>query len=432
MATAQRTSLWGARPRQAPTPPPDPFAPSYAAPTTPGPGGTDIMETPHLQPSSEPDLEASYAPKGEASPEPASAAPAAQASGLNPTTGTIMGGAPAGGQAGQPGQTEAPADRYQSMVSSVADAADPQARAIAQDQLARSLYADLQKAGHDVSFEADGKVMIDGRPYVLADGAKSAAPPTFPRSGPAYQPGEVDMLQGFDPAAGAGGVNDALTRSVEELLANPSSMDDRAVDMLKARDREEAAEMAAQQDEDLLRFGFANGIDDSRWLASERAQNVRGRDESIRRSNRDIDIQAASQRASDKREAIGVGQGYLALKSDTAFKTAALQGDRLALRETINARAAELGLSGDDLQLEYTMGLMGDATDRYGIDVDASLTREQIAAKGREFMEELTFKFAQLEQQDDQFAAGYGLDLGRFQADEDQRRFDNALKLYGG
>jgi hypothetical protein len=209
-------------------------------------------------------------------------------------------------------------------------------------------------------------------------------------------------------------------------------MDERAVDMLKARDREEAAEMATQQDEDLLRFGFANGIGDSRWLASERAANVRGRDEAIRRSNRDIDIQAAGQRASDQREAIGVGQGYLALQSDTAFKTAAMQGDRMALRETVNARAAELGLSGDELQLEYTMGLMGDATDRYGIDVDASLTREQIAAQGREFMEELAFKFAQLEQQDAQFGAQYGLDLGRFQADEDQRRFDNALKMFGG
>jgi hypothetical protein len=357
-------------------------------------------------------------------------------SSINPTTGTLMGSTPtqqepAAGELSASGGSDAPDAKYTDMLTSVQQAENPQDKAVAQDALARTMYTDLKEAGHDVKWDGD-QLIVDGRRYVLGDGAApTSAQQTFTRTGPTYQPGQIDALDGFDPTAGAGGLDAQTAAAVRDLLTTPSGLDPRTVDMMKGKSREEAAALADQADEDLMRFGFASGIDDSRWLASERAANLRGRDESVIRSNRDIDITAANQQAEDRRAAIGVSQNYLALKSDNAFKTAALQGDRMALRESINQKAAELGMSADALSLEYTMGLLDDATKRYGIDIGAQIDREKLAQAGTQFQQELMFKFAQLEQLDDQFAAEYGLNLAQFGANEDQRQFDNSLKLFG-
>lgn len=289
----------------------------------------------------------------------------------------------------------------------------------------------------------------------------------FPTSGPGYVPGEIDQLDGFDPLAdngqldeatrasimklleGGGAVDAATEAALLKLLQNPHSVDDRTIEMLKAQSKEEEAALFAQEDEALRTAGFAGGFDDSRWLASERLAGRRQRDEGIIRGNREIDLTAAQTRKADERSAIEAGasyaaqkagrdqaavassQSYMALKSDNAFKTASLQGDRLALRESVNQKAAELGLSGDELQLRYTLGQIDDATRRYGIDVGASIDRAKLAQAGREFQEELAFKFAQLEQMDAQFGASYGLDMARFRSDEDQRLIDNTRTTYG-
>jgi hypothetical protein len=334
------------------------------------------------------------------------------------------------GQYKQPTDPNAPDPRqtaYDGLVQQVSQAADPQQAAVATDQLGRQMFQDFTKAGHDVKWEGE-QLIVDGRPYVLAGAAGAGgAAATFPRSSQPYTPGTIDTLDNFQPNTGP--VGDATEQGVLDLLRNPESLDAHTTDMMKAASREEASAQAAQADEDLLRFGFDGGFDDSRWLASERAANQRGRDEAVIRGNRTVDLEAARTNKEDRRQALGIGQAYTALKSDNAFKTAALQGDRLALRETVNARAAELGLSGDELQLNYTLGLMDDAVKRYGIDVGAQIDREKLSQAGREFQEELSFKFSQLEQADAQFGAEYGLDLAKFGADEDQRAFDNSFKL---
>jgi hypothetical protein len=71
---------------------------------------------------------------------------------------------------------------YGSLVDKVKTSADPRERAIAQDQLARSTFAQLKSAGHDVSWDGDNLV-VDGRPYVIGDGAPAAAPAGAPTSG---------------------------------------------------------------------------------------------------------------------------------------------------------------------------------------------------------------------------------------------------------
>lgn len=416
----------------------DPFAASYAAPNAAPAGGADLapigdgVDVKGMEPSGDDFEQPSFGAQ----------APTAAAGGINPATGTVMGDAGGtgylggGSQAGQDLErpdmgTDQRSSKFTDMVSSVQAAATPEERAVAQDALARTMFTDLKAYGHDVKWDGD-KLMVDGRPYVLADGAPTSAtaPKTMPRTGPTYTPGEIDTLDGFDPMAGAGDLDGETQALIRNLLRQPSALDDRMVDTLKAKSREEASALAAQEDDELQRFGFANGISDSRWLASERAANARGRDEAVIRSNRDIDITAANQRREDERATVATAQSYLQLKGDNAFRTAALKGDRLALRETVNARAAELGLSGDQMQLDYTMGLIDDATRRYGIDEGMKIDREKLAQAGREFQEELAFKFAQLEQQDAQFGASYGLDLARFNADEDQRTFDNAMRLF--
>lgn len=66
---------------------------------------------------------------------------------------------------------------YGSLVNKVQTSANPRARAVAQDQLARATYAQLKNAGHDVSWEGDNLV-VDGRPYVVGDGAPAAPAPS--------------------------------------------------------------------------------------------------------------------------------------------------------------------------------------------------------------------------------------------------------------
>lgn len=363
--------------------------------------------------------------------------PTGGGSAINPTTGTLMGDPmqSLGGGTGRfdesAGGASAPlagGPQYSDLVSTIQSAQNPQAAAGAQDQLARTLYADLTAAGHTVKWDGD-TLLVDGRPYVLAGPGQAQPPQAFTPSAPTYTPTSVDPLTNFNPTAGTEGIDAATRDAITRLLANPSGVNP---DVLKAKSREEAAALAQQSDEDLLRFGFQGGIDDSRWLASERASNLRGRDEAVIRSNRDIDIQTGGQQAADTRAAIATSQSYQALRADNAFRTAALQGDRIALDNALQQRATELGLSADNLRLDYTMGLMNDLTQRFGITTNAQLTREQLAQAGSQFQQDLIFRLNQLEQADAQFAAEYGLEAARFKAAEDQRGWDNSFQLTGG
>jgi hypothetical protein len=94
----------------------------------------------------------------------------------------------------------------------------------------------------------------------------------------------------------------------------------------------------------------------------------------------------------------------IALANDSSLRASALKGDRLALREQINAKAAELGLDADKMQLDYTLGLMDDLTKRYNIDVGKDIDLRKLSQQGREFTEELALRFAQLRFQYDELA----------------------------
>jgi hypothetical protein len=267
--------------------------------------------------------------------------------------------------------------------------------------------------------------------YAQPAAAAPTAPSRFETTGPTYQPGEVDLLEDFDPLGGNGDVAAATKQSVLDQLAGKNGFSDTDIETMKARSKDELADMQRADEANLRGAAFRGGWNDSRFEDSQENAGRFARDRALIESNRNIDLTAADRRASDARAAVGLGQDFMALQSDNAFKTAALQGDRVALRESINQKAAELGLDADQLQLNYTMGLVDDATRRYGIDVGAQVDREKLAEMGSEFQQDLIFKLKQLEQQESQFGASYGLDLARFNADEDQRAFDNEARVFG-
>jgi hypothetical protein len=404
---------------------------------------------------------------------------------------------------------------------------------------------------------ASGVSVNQGVTPVPAGAPATVGDARFAQTGPTYQPGDVsfDDLEGFDleslrgrfganrPAdveqlpedyeaaqlstpdlrtykagtldeigdVSGGPVGDETEAALLELLRNPSSLDDRTVSMLKAKNREDLSTTALMEDEDLQAMARRAGIDDSRWLASERLASRRDRDDAVARSNRDIDIEAALTRGADTRSAIDMGasftdaqasrqrseaalrlqrqleqegltkdeiasemakagferEGEIAqeqlrgeafdrtlrarqqnidnlfrsreeqraaeqLATNTALAAAAQRGDRMALREEINQEAARLGLAGDELQLQYTLGLLDDATKRYGIDVGATVDREKLAQAGREFAEDLAFRLKALAQADAQFAAEWGLDAARFEHDADIDNWDRYMEAVGG
>ena len=65
---------------------------------------------------------------------------------------------------------------WQTMLQKVQAASDPQQAATARDQLARSVYSSLSDAGHDVKWQDQNTIMVDGRAYTVA-GATGIAPP---------------------------------------------------------------------------------------------------------------------------------------------------------------------------------------------------------------------------------------------------------------
>lgn len=117
-------------------------------------------------------------------------------------------------------------------------------------------------------------------------------------------------------------------------------------------------------------------------------------------------VENAFRSTADQRAAV-------ALASDTSLRAAALKGDRIALQESLKQKAAELGQSADRVQLDYVLGLLHDATSRYGIEVGASIDRQKLAQAGSEFQQDLIFRIMALQQSDAQFGASYGLDVAR-------------------
>lgn len=134
-----------------------------------------------------------------------------------------------------------------------------------------------------------------------------------------YQAGSISndplatySFDGFGDLGELGaGKTDAQTEGlVSDILAHPESYPPQVVDMLKAKSKDELAQMANSNDDDLKAQGYLTGNQDSNWLASERLARKGERDNALVQSNRNIDLTAAQQNLADRRAAAALGQSY--------------------------------------------------------------------------------------------------------------------------
>lgn len=298
---------------------------------------------------------------------------------------------------------------------------------------------------------AQGAAGVDiGTSYMPPGYAPPAAPASFEASAPGYQPGDIGTGDiptfSFDDMVaqlGNAGPTDKATEDlVSSILTHPESVDEHTLETLKARSKDELAQMSAGELEALQARGHQLGIEDSHWLESEMNSSRRSRDQSLVKSNRDLEVSAATTNMADKRAAAELGSSYTNAKAsrnlaatqlaaDTTLRAAALRGDRMALRESINQKATELGQSADRIQLDYTMGLIDDATRRGIAELGASIDRAKLAQAGREFQEDLAFKIMALQQADAQFGASYGLDRSRLEFDANNEAYDRYKETFG-
>jgi hypothetical protein len=278
-------------------------------------------------------------------------------------------------------------------------------------------------------------------------GAVPPAPASPGALGSPYTPGEIpfddiDALPSYDEilasiTGGGGPVDPATEQALLALLQNPESLDPATVAKMKAGMKDTVAERSALERENLQGAAAGMGIENSPWLASELLAGDRSRDRAILSGAQDLDIEAATTNMADRRSAIEAGASYAKGKRDTqtaavstaakaAIDAVAMRGDRLQLRETIAQQAKELGLREEELRLDYLVSVMQDATDRYGIDTGAGIDRAKLAQAGKEFQEDLLFRYAALAQADRQFGATYGLDVINTQHKLDQDYWQRA------
>jgi pyruvate/2-oxoglutarate dehydrogenase complex dihydrolipoamide acyltransferase (E2) component len=221
---------------------------------------------------------------------------------------------------------------------------------------------------------------------------------------------------------------------LDDLLANPESLDQHTIEMLQARAKEELAQQQLLEEEEIKRMGGSLGIEDSNWLKSERLASRRDRDMGVVKSNRDIEIEAARTNTADKRAAAQLGLSYDTMKSgerqaaaalaaDVTLKQAALRGDRMALQESVKQKAAELGISEDQVMSSWLLGLADDATRNRAISAEDARSIRELAQRDKEFGYEIAYRLAALAQQDEQFGAQWGLDWTRLQHDIDQDHY---------
>lgn len=269
-------------------------------------------------------------------------------------------------------------------------------------------------------------------------------------SGPGYQPGSIDAsasdLPGFNEiydlanqATATDGSEDALVKSI---LEHPESLSDRDVEMLKARNAEEAAAAGQAQDEELQHFGANSNIGDSPWLADQRASNAWNRRNATIAGNRNVDIAAAQTRASDRATAANLGTAYNSYKANKqhaavnlavegALGKAGEQRSRTQLNESFKQAAAQLGLSKDQLTLSYIQANLGFLTQNKNIDTNFSIDASKLAEQSEEFKQTLLQRIAELKQNDDQFRANYGLAAQEFQRNKDNDAWAHAKETYG-
>lgn len=268
---------------------------------------------------------------------------------------------------------------YRSQVQALQNETDPARAAQLQDALARDLYASLQQAGHDVSWEGN-QLMIDGRLYDLADARGTAGGSggggggsTGPRAsgyapvdplddltyGNAFNNAGYYRFAGIDPTA-ADAETEALVLSI---LRNPESMTPQVIEQLKARSKDELAEMQRSREGELTDSRFRLGYEQSSpFFESERAASRRDYDTALVGGNRDIDIAAATTNFGDRLSALNAGEAFTGERFDRATTAEQLKQSEAASRQAAVSLAGQLALNRaalltDDRQFDAQFGL---------------------------------------------------------------------------
>jgi hypothetical protein len=133
----------------------------------------------------------------------------------------------------------------------------------------------------------------------------------------AHDPGAYDF-GGFGdmPSMDVGQVGQSEDDLVNSVLQHPESIDAQTLARLKAKGRQDQADLYDQEQGDLTAAGYANGISDSNWMASQKLQSRRDRDASVMKNNQDAEITAATTNAADRRSAATLGSQYVSSKGN--------------------------------------------------------------------------------------------------------------------
>lgn len=335
------------------------------------------------------------------------------------------------------GSGGASAQKYSGLMSQMQGTSDPAQQAVARDKLARQVFADLEAAGHDVSWKND-ELIVDGRRYTvggIADATK-------------YTPGEIgtsdipnlSVDDWFSRATASTPVEHMADQVVMDVLNDPfGGFDQGYTDKLKAQAKDTSADTYLQEQAGIDEAAHALNQDAtmSPWAQSEKMATRRAHDLGLAGMNTDIDVKVQDLRSAKQREAAGLGASYagqkasqrqaaLTLSSDNVFRQAALTGDRMALRESVKQAAASLGVQTDALMRDYIIAKQRELTTRTGMALGYDIDTQKLDQSDRQFKEELTFRLAQLEQQAKQFDANYDLDLADLQFRQDNEAWRRA------
>lgn len=229
---------------------------------------------------------------------------------------------------------------------------------------------------------------------------------------------------------------------VKQILAHPESLTDQEIASLKAKNAEELAVGAQAQDEELQHFGYQSGLENSPWLAAQRAGRAWDRRSATVAGNRNIDLTAASTRQADRQKAAQLGSAYSSYRStrqqsavnmavESAVARAGESRNRSSMNETLKQAATSLGMSRDQLTLTYMKTNLDYLTTNKAIDNTFSVNIKQLQQQSDQFRETLLQRIAELKQQDEQFRANYGLDLQRLESLKNNDAWERARTLYG-
>lgn len=152
---------------------------------------------------------------------------------------------------------------------------------------------------------------------------------------------------GFEDLLGTGAVDPAMQARVLELLKNPFSLDDHTLDVMKAQAKNQAAEMGLSDTNQLEALGHSLGIDDSRYIESEKMAARRDRDSSILDANRDIDLRAAATRKQELHQAIQTAMQWAQQQTGRRASTAQMLEEIARQWSSLNA---DYGLSTEALR----------------------------------------------------------------------------------